>query len=119
MSKIILGRLVSYLVTLLIGFFVTRHMISEDVSRKLMSGDTVELWGGSWSISLKQISDFVMISIIPTLVPLGLAVWGRIKERYQLIIARLTPRRLTNVEVKQQVADAPVATIISTVAAKQ
>ncbi len=118
MSKIILGRLISYLITLLIGFFVTRHMLSADVAAKLNAGDTVELWGGSWSISLKQISDFVIISIIPTLVPLGLAIWGRIKAKYEVIIARLNPAPMTNAEVKQAVADTPATSIISTVAAK-
>ena len=118
MSRIVLGRFISYLVTLLIGYFVTRKMLSEDVSRKLMAGDTVELWGGSWSISLKQIVDFVTLSIVPACLPIGLAIWSRIKERYKLIFARLTPGTLTNSEVKEQVADARVATIISTVAAK-
>lgn len=118
MSKIVLGRLVSYLVTLLIGFFVTRHMLSVDVSQKLMRGDTVELWGGSWSISLKQITDFVMISIVPAAVPIVLAIWGRVKAKYETIVARLSPKVMTNTEVKEKVAETPTTQIISTVAAK-
>lgn len=118
MSKIIIGRLISYLVTLLIGFFVARHQLSEDVARKLYAGDTIELWGGAWSINLKQVVDFLTISIVPALIPIGLAIWGRITERYKLIVARLSPKPLTNFEVKEKVADTPVTTIIQTVAAK-
>jgi hypothetical protein len=118
MSKIILGRLVSYLVVLLIGFFVARHMLSADVAQKLMNGDTVELWGGAWTVNLKQISDFLQVAIIPTLLPLLIAIRGRIIERYKLIVARLSPHVLTNDEVEQKVAETPATTIISTVAAK-
>lgn len=118
MSKIILGRLVSYLVTLLIGFFVARHQLSADVADKLMKGDTVQLYGGAWNVSIKQIVDFLTIAVIPTLLPLGLAIWGRIKERYKLIVARLSPKPMTSTDVKELVADTPVVTIIQTVAQK-
>lgn len=118
MGKIVLGRLLSYLVTLLIGFFVARHMLSEDVARKLYQGDTVELWGGAWSVSIKQVVDFITIAIVPALIPIGLAIWGRVKAKYETILARLSPKVMTDTEVKAKVADAPVTTIISTVAAK-
>lgn len=115
MGKIVLGRLLSSLVVLLIGFFVARHMLSVDVAQKLMKGDTVELWGGAWTVNLKQIVDFLQVAIIPTLLPLGLAIWGRIKARYELIVARLTPKQLTHDEVKEIVAETPSAEIIKTV----
>ncbi len=118
MSKIILGRLVSHLVTLLIGFFVTRHMLAIDVQQKLLAGDNVELFGGAWTINFKQVVDFVTLSIIPAAVPIGLAIWMRIKERYKLIVARLSPEKLTNEEVKNKVADSSVKTIVATVMAK-
>lgn len=118
MSKIILGRFISYLVTLLIGFFVTRHMLSEDVSRKLMAGDTVQLWNGSWSVSLKQIVDFVTLSIVPACIPIGLAIWGRIQERYKLIVARLSTGTMSDAEVKEVTAQTSIPEIVSTVIAK-
>lgn len=118
MSKIVLGRFISYLVTLLIGFFVARHMLAADVAQKLMHGDTVELWGGSWTVNLKQISDFVQIAIIPTLIPLGLAIRGRIIEKYKLIVARLSPKVLTNEQVKEVADQKSLPEMISTVSAK-
>lgn len=118
MSKIVLGRLISYAVTLLIGFFVARHLLSIDVAQKLMHGDTVELWGGAWTVSTKQIADFLQVAIIPTLVPLLLAIRGRVKERYKLILARLSPQVLTNAEVEEKAAEVPVTAMISTVASK-
>lgn len=117
MSKIVLGRFVSYLVTLLIGFFVARQMLSADVAAKLMRGDTIELWGGSWTVNLKQIVDF-LVNCWPVLVPLLLAIRGRIIEKYKLIVARLSPAKLTDEEVKEKVASTPLPQIISTVAAK-
>lgn len=118
MSKIVFGNLIRHLVTLLIGFFVARHMLSEDVARKLYSGETVELWGGSWSVSVKQVVDFITLSIVPVLVPVLLGAWGRIKDRYKLIVARLSPETMTNTAVQKQLDQTPVAQIISTVAAK-
>ncbi|MEY2512008.1 MAG: hypothetical protein QOE26_2771 [Verrucomicrobiota bacterium] len=118
MSKIILGRLASYLVVLLIGFFTARHMLSANVAQKLMKGDTVELWGGAWTVNMKQIVDFLQVAIIPTLIPLGLAIWGRVKARYELILARLSPKVMTHEEVKEQTAATPVSQIIATVASK-
>jgi hypothetical protein len=117
MSKIVLGRFVSYLVTLLIGFFVARQMLSADVAAKLMRGDTIELWGGSWTVSLKQIVDF-LVNCWPVILPLGLAIRGRIIEKYKLIVARLSPAKLTDAEVKEKVAGTPLPQIISTIAAK-
>lgn len=117
MSKIVLGRLASYLVTLLIGFFVARHMLAQDVARKLMAGDNVELFGGSWTINLKQIVDF-LVNCWPVILPLGLAIRGRIIEKYKLIVARLSPAKLTDSEVKDKVASASLPQIISTIAAK-
>jgi hypothetical protein len=51
MGTFALGAFLRYLVTLLIGFFVARHMLADDVARKLYAGDTVELWGGAWTLA--------------------------------------------------------------------
>jgi hypothetical protein len=115
MSKIILGNLVRHLVTLLIGFFVARHMLAEDVARKLYAGDVVELWGGAWSVSIKQVVDFLTLSLVPILVPVLLGAWLRIKDKYKLIVARLNPHTMTNAEVKADVKATPATTIIHTV----
>lgn len=118
MSKIILGNLVRHLVTLLIGFFVARNMLSQDVAAKLYAGDTVELWGGAWSVSIKQVVDFLMLAVIPALLPVLFGAWARIKDKYLLIVARLTPKKMTNAEVQAVVAEKSPVEIITTVAAK-
>lgn len=118
MGKIVLGNLLRHLVTLLIGFFVARHMLSMDVAAKLNAGDTVELWSGGWSISIKQVVDFLTVAVIPVLIPVLVGAWARIKERYRLIIARLSPQKMSASEVEAKtVAKSPVE-IIKTVAAK-
>lgn len=117
MSKIVLGRLASYLATLLIGFFVARHMLSADVAHKLMAGDTVELWGGAWSVNMKQIADF-LVNCWPVILPLGLAIRGRIIEKYKLIVARLSPKVLTDGQVNVAIETKSLPEMISTVAAK-
>jgi hypothetical protein len=116
MGKIILGNLVRHLITLLIGFFVARRMLSQDVAAKLYAGDTVELWHGVWSIDLKQVVDFIMVAIIPALVPMAAGIWTRIKARYSLIVARFAPYTLTAAEVKRTVSAAPISTIVQRVA---
>jgi hypothetical protein len=118
MSKIILGNLVRHLITLLIGFFVARNMLSQDVAAKLYAGDTVELWGGAWSVSIKQVADFLMIAVIPMLLPVLIGAWGRVKDKYKLIVARLSPEPMTDTEVKAIVAEKSPVEIITTVAAK-
>jgi len=118
MGKIVLGNLLRHLITLLIAYFVARHMLAEDVARKLYAGDTVELWGGAWSVNLKQITDFLTLSVVPVLIPVLLGIWSHIKERYKLIVARLSAIPMTNGEVKQIAAAAPSREILQTVLAK-
>lgn len=117
MNKIAFGPLIRHVITLLIGFFVARNMLSADVAAKLYAGDTVELWGGAWSVSLKQITDF-LVNSWPVLVPILLSVRGRLIDRYRLIIARLSSRSMTHTEVKNIAAAAPITKVIKTIAAK-
>lgn len=119
MGKLALGPLLRGLVTLLIGFFVARHMLAEDVARKLYAGDTVELWSGGWSISIKQIVDFMLVAIVPTLLPIAVGVWARIKDRYKILVARLAPLPLTKEEVKQETSTATAAQIVKAVRADE
>src|SRR5207247_7365045 len=101
-------------VTLLIAFFVTRHMLSADVAAKLAKGDTVELWGGAWSFSIKQLVDFLAVTVVPILAPVGFAIWARIKLKYQLLVVQTAPRALTTAEVKDAVSVTTTTTIIKT-----
>lgn len=117
MSKIALGPLIRHILTLLIGFFVAKHMLSVDVQQKLLAGDTVELWGGAWSFNLKQLTDF-LINCWPVIVPIVIAIRGKLIAKYQLIIARLNPKMMTDGEVKAAAAESSLPEIISTVAAK-
>lgn len=117
MGKLLIGPIIRHLLTALIAFFVFRRMISEDVARKLYTGDTIELWGGAWSINLKQIVDF-LIGAWPIILPILISSWSRIVERFKLIVARCSKREISNAEVKEIVAETPITQIISTVAAK-
>lgn len=114
MGQIVLGNLVRHLITLLIGFFVARHMLSVDVAHKLASGDNVELWSGGWTFNLKQVVDFIMLSIIPVLLPVLLGAWARIKDKFKILIAL---QSTTPGEVKRAVSATPATEIIKTVAA--
>lgn len=118
MGKITLGPLIRHLITLLIGFFVARQMLSRDVAEKLYAGETAELWSGGWSISIKQVVDFILNAIIPALIPILISMRGRLREKYKLIVARLSPEKLTNEEVKAKVDQTPITKMIATVAAK-
>jgi hypothetical protein len=118
MSKIILGNLIRHLITLLIGFFVARNMLSQDVAAKLYAGDTVELWGGAWSVSIKQVVDFLMVAVIPALLPVLWGAWKRVKDKYKLIVARLTPETMTNTEVQAVVSKTSPIEIVATVVSK-
>lgn len=118
MGKIALGPLIRHLITLLIGFFVARHMLSQDVANKLNAGDTVELWSGGWSVSIKQVVDFTLNAIVPALVPILWSIRVRLIERYRLIIARLSPTGTTHKEVKARAAKKSLPEIISIVASK-
>lgn len=114
MGKIILGNLLRHLLTLLIGFFVARHMLSADVAHKLAAGDTVELWGGGWTVSIKQVIDFITLSIIPILVPVLLGAWARIKDKFKIIAAL---KSSSPTQIKSVVDVTPATQIIKTVAA--
>lgn len=117
MSKIALGPLIRHILTLLIGFFVAKHMLSVDVQQKLLRGDTVELWGGAWSFNLKQVTDF-LINCWPVIVPILIAIRGKLLDKYKLIVARLSPEKLTDTEVKTVANNASLPKIISTIVAK-
>lgn len=117
MSKIALGPLIRHILTLLIGFFVAKHMLSADVQQKLLRGDTVELWGGAWSFNLKQVTDF-LINCWPVVVPILIAVRGKLLDKYKLIVARLSPEKLTDTEVKTAASHASLPQIISTIVSK-
>lgn len=117
MSKITLGPLIRHLLTLLIGFFVAKHMLSMDVQQKLLRGDTVELWGGAWSFNLKQLTDF-LLNCWPVVVPILIAIRGRLIDKYKVIVARMSPGTMTDHEVKAVVASASMPEIIATVATK-
>lgn len=117
MSKITLGPLIRHILTLLIGFFVAKQMLSVDVQQKLLRGDTVELWGGAWSFNLKQVTDF-LINCWPVIVPILIAIRGRLIEKYKLIVARLSAEQMTDTEIKAVAKQTSLPEIISTIQAK-
>lgn len=115
MGKLVLGNLIRHLLTLLIGFFVARHLLSADVAHKLNAGDTVELWGGTWTVNVKQVSDFIQAAILPALLPILWGAWVRVRDTYKVLVARLNPNSMTAGEVKKAVAEATPAQIIKTI----
>lgn len=114
-ANIVLGNIFRSVLTAVITFFVTKNVIQADVASHLMRGDTVALWNGTINLNLTMIVNVLVGLAIPIVVPIGIGVWGRMKQSYMLIVAASERFERSQDSLQAQVSAAPISEIIKTV----
>lgn len=102
-----------HLFTIICTLFVVKHWVGADIAKKLALGDTVTLWDG-YSLSISSMVDYTLLALVPTLLPVLISVWTRIKAKYKIMSALSlgTPSQVT-----AAIQSTPTTEIIKTVSA--
>lgn len=118
-AKIILGNVFRTILTAIITFLVTKHVIQADVASHLMRGDTLALWSGLIPINMTMVINILVGLAIPIVLPISLGIWSRFVGAYKTIVARSQQFAVSKQFVDNQASNASVVDIIKTVATGQ
>lgn len=114
-GKIILGNIFRNLLTAVITFFATKHVLQADVAARLNRGDTVSLYGQDIPINMTMIVNVLVALALPILLPIFIGIWSRMIEAYKLVVARSEAFAMSKKELTASADQASVANIIKTV----